>query len=105
MQIFFINFARATAQVIHSDARPTALFYVSAILSLYLVGLAVILVHYMNSCYGAWNWSAADVWREIRPRRLSEYYGGLGPVLVVGIAVLFSRSFDMHLTVLRTSFS
>ncbi len=95
--------------MIHSDARPTALFYVSAILSLYLVGLAVILVHYMNSCYGAWNWSAADVWREIRPRRLSEYYGGLGmvddAVLVVGNAVLFPRSFEKNLTVLRTSIS
>ena len=24
----------------------------------------------MNSCYGAWNWSLGDVWREIKPRAL-----------------------------------
>ena len=91
--------------MIHSDARPTALFYVSAILSLYLVGLAVILVHYMNSCYGAWNWSAADVWREIRPRRLSECYGGLGMRTTAFSLSLLLYRFRVSLTILGTSFS
>ncbi len=60
-------------QAIHGDAPPSAVFYVSAILALYLMGLLVILAHYMNSSYGAWNWSLIDVWREVSPRNMGQF--------------------------------
>jgi len=61
--------------VIHGDAPPSAAFYVSTILLLYLLGLLLILVHYMNSSYGSWNWNLADVWRELRPKRRNNSSG------------------------------
>jgi len=54
-------------KVIHRQAGPTATFYITTIICLYLLGLAVILVHYMNNYYGAWNWTFADVWIEVKP--------------------------------------
>lgn len=54
-------------QAIHKDAYPTAIFYLSTILGLYVLGLFVILVHYMNSSYGKWAWTLNDVWDELRP--------------------------------------
>lgn len=56
-------------QVIHSEAQPSAVFYVATILLLYVIGLIVILVHYMNASYGTWNWSLSDVWDELRPSK------------------------------------
>ena len=53
-------------QAIHKDAYPTAIFYLSTILGLYVLGLFVILVHYMNSSYGKWAWTLNDVWDELR---------------------------------------
>ena len=52
---------------IHANARPTAVAYVSTIFLLYLVGLGLILVHYMNSSYGSWTWNLDDLWEELRP--------------------------------------
>jgi hypothetical protein len=52
---------------IHSEARPTAVAYVSTILLLYLFGLCAILVHYMNSSYGSWTWTLDDLWQELKP--------------------------------------
>ena len=54
-------------QEIHANARPTAVAYVSTIFLLYLIGLGVILVHYMNSSYGSWTWNLDDLWEELRP--------------------------------------
>ena len=34
---------------------------------MYLFGLVVILVHYMNSSYGKWTWTLSDVWDELQP--------------------------------------
>ena len=53
-------------QAIHKDAYPTAIFYLSTILGLYILGLFVILVPYMNSSYGTWSWTLNDVWDELR---------------------------------------
>lgn len=52
---------------VHSDASPTAYVYVTTIASLYMVGLVIIIVHYMNSSYGKWRWTLTDVWEEFRP--------------------------------------
>lgn len=52
---------------IHANARPTAVAYVSTIFLLYLIGLGVIVVHYMNSSYGSWTWNLDDLWEELRP--------------------------------------
>lgn len=49
---------------IHKDAKPTAVYYVSSIFFLYFMGLMVILIHYMNSAYGAWSWNLGDLWDE-----------------------------------------
>ena len=58
-------------KAIHSRAGPSATFYVTAIFCLYLLGLAVILVHYMNSYYGSWNWTLDDIWVEVKPMFVS----------------------------------
>ena len=55
------------SRALHGQAAPSATFYVVSILSFYLFGLAMILVHYMNSYYGAWNWSLSDAWLEVKP--------------------------------------
>lgn len=52
---------------IHGSAKHTATFYISTILTLYVIGLVLILIHYMNSYYGSWNWSIFDVWTELKP--------------------------------------
>ena len=52
---------------IQADAFRKAAFYVGVILGLYLVGLVLVLVHYMNGAFGRWNWTLADVWEEITP--------------------------------------
>ena len=44
-----------------------AVAYVSTIFLLYLIGLGIILVHYMNSSYGSWTWNLDDLWEELRP--------------------------------------
>jgi len=59
--------ANAELRALHGQAAPSATFYVVSILSFYLFGLALILVHYMNSYYGAWNWSLSDAWLEVKP--------------------------------------
>jgi succinate dehydrogenase hydrophobic anchor subunit len=41
--------------------------YVSSILALYVLGLLVIVVHHMNSSYGAWAWGLTDLWAEFKP--------------------------------------
>ena len=53
-------------QIIHREAPRTALIYLSTIICLYLAGLLLILIHYMNSSYGKWTWTIHDVWDEIR---------------------------------------
>ena len=53
-------------QAVHRDAYPTAIFYLATILGLYVFGLLVILIHYMNSSYGQWAWTLNDVWDELR---------------------------------------
>merc|ERR1711899_120996 len=43
------------------------MFYISIILSMYLFGLILIFVHYMNSSYGKWMWTLSDAWEELTP--------------------------------------
>jgi len=52
-------------RAIHQEAQSTALIYLSTIGGLYLVGLVLILIHYMNTSYGKWTWTLRDVWDEI----------------------------------------
>ncbi len=52
---------------IHGDAPVTGAIFVSTIVLLYLVGLGLIAVHYMNASYGRWSWTLDDLWEEIRP--------------------------------------
>ena len=54
-------------RLIHNRASHTATFYICTIMGLYLVGLVAILLHYMNSYYGSWNWNFSDIWTELRP--------------------------------------
>lgn len=56
-------------RALHREAEPSAIFYISTIVCLYVIGLVLILVHYMNSSYGQWAWSLSDVWDELRPTR------------------------------------
>ena len=49
---------------IHMAARHTAVNYVSTIFALYFLGLAVIVVHYMNGSFGAWSWTCSDLVEE-----------------------------------------
>ena len=56
-------------KALHRDAYSTAMFYLTTILSLYLCGLLVILIHYMNSSYGKWAWTLNDVWDELRYKK------------------------------------
>lgn len=49
---------------IHMAARHTAVNYVSTIFALYFLGLAVIVVHYMNGSFGAWSWTCTDLVEE-----------------------------------------
>jgi hypothetical protein len=53
-------------RAVHRDSYPSAIFYVSTILGLYVCGLILILIHYMNSSYGRWAWSFSDIWDELR---------------------------------------
>ena len=53
-------------KAVHQEAYPTAIFYVTTILAIYVCGLLVILIHYMNSSYGRWAWTLNDVWDELR---------------------------------------
>ena len=57
---------KSELRAIHKEAYPTAIFYLSTILGLYVLGLVVILIHYMNSSYGKWTWTLNDVWDELR---------------------------------------
>ena len=57
---------KSELRALHKEAYPTAIFYLSTILGLYVLGLVVILIHYMNSSYGKWTWTLNDVWDELR---------------------------------------
>ena len=57
----------ADLKAVHDHALKKAAFYVSVILALYLAGLALVLVHYMNGAFGRWNWTLQDAWEEIKP--------------------------------------
>ena len=57
----------AELKVVHDGAHPTAMFYITSILIMYLFGLLLIFVHYMNSSYGKWNWTPSDAWDELTP--------------------------------------
>ena len=72
-----INTAKSNAQLndIHKAAHPTAMFYITTILSMYLFGLLLIFVHYMNSSYGKWTWTLSDVWDELTPAFFNQRYG------------------------------
>ena len=61
-------------KAIHSGAHPTAMFYITTIIIMYLFGLIVILVHYMNSSYGKWTWTLSDVWDELQPSFCKQRY-------------------------------
>ena len=59
---------------IHKNANHTAMFYISIILSMYLFGLILIFVHYMNSSYGKWMWTLSDAWEELTPAFFNQRY-------------------------------
>ena len=52
---------------IHEAAQPRAMFYITIILTMYLFGLILIFIHYMNSSYGKWAWTLSDAWDELTP--------------------------------------
>ena len=61
-------------KAIHSGAHPTAMFYVTTIIIMYLIGLILIFVHYMNSSYGKWTWTLSDAWDELKPSFFNQRY-------------------------------
>ena len=67
----------AELQAIHSGAQPTAMFYVTTILIMYLFGLLTIFIHYMNSSYGKWTWTLSDVWDELTPAIFNQRYANV----------------------------
>lgn len=71
-----VNNARNDAELklIHDGAHPTAMFYITTILVMYLIGLILIFVHYMNSSYGKWNWTLSDAWDELTPSFFNQRY-------------------------------
>ena len=71
-----VNNARNDAELklIHDGAHPTAMFYITTILVMYLLGLILIFVHYMNSSYGKWNWTLSDAWDELTPSFFNQRY-------------------------------
>ena len=50
------------------------MFYITTILVMYLLGLILIFVHYMNSSYGKWNWTLSDAWDELTPAFFNQRY-------------------------------
>ena len=74
-----VNTAKSDAelQAIHSGAQPTAMFYVTTILIMYLFGLLTIFIHYMNSSYGKWTWTLSDVWDELTPAIFNQRYANI----------------------------
>ena len=58
----------------HESAPHTAWFYITTILIMYLFGLILIFVHYMNSSYGKWMWTLSDAWDELTPAFFNQRY-------------------------------
>ena len=66
--------SEAELNEIHKNANHTAMFYISIILSMYLFGLILIFIHYMNSSYGKWMWTLSDAWEELTPAFFNQRY-------------------------------
>ena len=41
---------------------------------MYLFGLILIFIHYMNSSYGKWMWTLSDAWEELTPAFFNQRY-------------------------------
>lgn len=58
----------AELREIHTAAAHTAVYYVVTIVMVYLLGLAAIAIHHMNSSYGGFfAWTMSDLWEDICP--------------------------------------